>query len=77
MVGSAFRRILWHISSLQYHRPKLLYGLAALVEPLLARAREAATELRILGALRDTLLPKLISGELRVKHGEKFIGNLV
>ncbi len=30
-----------------------------------------------LGSLRDTLLPKLISGELRVKDAEKFIGRLV
>ena len=33
-----------------------------------ANYREAAT----LAALRDTLLPKLISGELRVKDAEKF-----
>ena len=30
--------------------------------------------LRTLAALRDTLLPKLISGELRVKDAERFIG---
>jgi type I restriction enzyme, S subunit len=30
-----------------------------------------------LAALRDTLLPKLISGELRVKDAEKFIGNVI
>jgi type I restriction enzyme S subunit len=34
------------------------------------RAREA--ESRILIALRDTLLPKLISGELRVKDPARF-----
>lgn len=28
---------------------------------------------RTLGALRGTLLPKLISGELRVKDAEKFV----
>ena len=27
--------------------------------------------------LRDTLLPKLISGELRVKDAERFIGRAV
>ena len=32
---------------------------------------------RALAALRDTLLPKLISGELRVKDAEKFIGRAV
>jgi len=28
-------------------------------------------------ALRDTLLPKLISGELRVKDAEKIVGRAV
>jgi type I restriction enzyme S subunit len=32
---------------------------------------------RILATLRDTLLPKLISGELRVKDAERFIGGAV
>ncbi|MGH8608554.1 MAG: restriction endonuclease subunit S [Gammaproteobacteria bacterium] len=36
------------------------------VQPLFARASAAARESRTLAALRDTLLPKLISGELRV-----------
>jgi type I restriction enzyme S subunit len=38
-----------------------------LVAPLLARALECRQESRTLAALRDTLLPKLISGELRLK----------
>ena len=32
---------------------------------------------KTLAALRDTLLPKLISGELRVKDAERFIGRAV
>ncbi|HSW10809.1 MAG TPA: restriction endonuclease subunit S [Bacillota bacterium] len=36
------------------------------IEPLFARAAAAARQSTILAALRDTLLPKLISGELRV-----------
>ena len=36
-----------------------------IVSPLLARAAAAARESRTLAALRDTLLPKLLSGELR------------
>ena len=31
------------------------------------------TESRTLAALRDALLPKLISGELRVKDTERFL----
>ncbi len=34
-------------------------------------------ESRTLGSLRDGLLPKLVSGELRVKDAEKFIGRTV
>jgi type I restriction enzyme S subunit len=37
-----------------------------LVKPLFSRASAAIRESRTLAALRDTLLPKLISGELRV-----------
>ena len=43
------------------------------VKPLFARASAATMEGRTLAALRDTLLPKLISGELRVKDAERFI----
>jgi type I restriction enzyme S subunit len=37
------------------------------------RASGAVRESRTLAALRDALLPKLISGELRVKDVEKSI----
>lgn len=37
-----------------------------LVRPLFERARDAANESRTLAALRDALLPKLLSGEVRV-----------
>jgi len=47
------------------------FGLA--VAPLFARASKAATESRTLAALRDMLLPKLISGELRVEGTERFL----
>ncbi|MFZ5625064.1 MAG: restriction endonuclease subunit S [Gemmatimonadota bacterium] len=42
-------------------------------EPLCIRANLLQSESRTLAALRDTLLPKLISGELRVKDAEKFL----
>jgi type I restriction enzyme S subunit len=44
------------------------------VEPLLSRTNSLQGESRTLAALRDTLLPKLISGELRVKDVDCFIG---
>ena len=42
-------------------------------DSLLARTLECRRESRTLAALRDTLLPKLISGELRVDHTEKIV----
>jgi type I restriction enzyme S subunit len=42
------------------------------VAPILHRIRVGLLETRMLAALRDTLLPKLISGELRVKDTEPF-----
>ncbi len=44
------------------------FGRAA--RPLLARASARASESRALGAIRDALLPKLVSGELRVNVRE-------
>ena len=41
-----------------------------LVRPLVRRASDAVRETRILSAFRDTLLPKLISGEVRMNQVE-------
>jgi type I restriction enzyme S subunit len=43
------------------------------VQPLFSRIRETTRESRVLAALRDELLPKLISGKLRVKDAERFL----
>jgi type I restriction enzyme S subunit len=48
-----------------------------LVTPLFARARAEVEEGRALAALRDTLLPKLISGELRIKDAEEIVERAV
>jgi type I restriction enzyme S subunit len=45
-----------------------------LIAPLFARIRQASDESRTLAALRDALLPKLISGELRVPDAERIVG---
>lgn len=42
------------------------------LQPTMAGIKQHDVESRTLGAIRDALLPKLISGELRVKDGEKF-----
>jgi type I restriction enzyme S subunit len=44
------------------------------VNPWFARLRAGADEARRLSVLRDALLPKLISGELRVEDASHFIG---
>jgi len=43
------------------------------IKPLFVRSSRGVHESRNLAALRDTLLPKLISGELRVKDAENFL----
>jgi type I restriction enzyme, S subunit len=47
-----------------------------IVGPLVARASAAARESRTLGALRDALLPQLMSGELRLKDVDRFTKGL-
>ncbi len=41
------------------------------VQPLFARASEAVRQSRSLAALRDALLPKLVSGEIHVREGNE------
>ena len=54
-------------------RPALLQATSALLAPLVARRSELAQETTTLAALRDTLLPKLISGELRFGTAEQCV----
>ncbi|MBX3316420.1 MAG: restriction endonuclease subunit S [Phycisphaeraceae bacterium] len=49
---------------------------ATIVEPMFARMSLATQQNRTLAALRDTLLPKLISGELRIADAEQIVGRL-
>jgi type I restriction enzyme S subunit len=48
-------------------------ALGATFEPLVKRQIEAELQSNTLATLRDTLLPKLISGELRLKDAERFL----
>ncbi|MEU2974023.1 restriction endonuclease subunit S [Nocardiopsis alba] len=50
-----------------------LQRFSATVGPLHRRACKAAAESRTLAELRDTLLPQLMSGKLRVKDAEKIV----
>jgi type I restriction enzyme S subunit len=51
----------------------VIKGFACIVEPLIMKWISNLGESRTLAALRDALLPKLISGELRVKDAEQFL----
>jgi len=50
---------------------------ASLADPFLGRVEEARRESLVLAGLRDTLLSKLISGELRIAAAERFAGSAV
>ncbi|MCR4317474.1 MAG: restriction endonuclease subunit S [Planctomycetes bacterium] len=52
----------------------LFTELGKLIVPLFGRIETAIEESRTLAALRDALLPKLISGELRVPDAERIVG---
>lgn len=54
----------------------MLKAFEELAAPIFLRVLESTRETRTLAALRDSLLPRLISGELWVKDAEKFIGKV-
>jgi type I restriction enzyme S subunit len=55
----------------------LLKRFTSVAKPIMAKIASNERESRTLATLRDTLLPKLISGELRVKDAERFIGRVI
>lgn len=57
--------------------PRLLDVMDRHIAPLLQRLISNRIESRTLADLRDTLLPKLISGELRVRDTERIIGRAI
>lgn len=60
-------------TSLVKPTPDLVMSFHKLVSPLIQRLEVAEQESTVLSELRDTLLPKLISGELRIPDAEKFL----
>jgi type I restriction enzyme, S subunit len=68
-----------HLSAAKVVLPpsRLLQKLDLQIAPLVDGFWRRNVQSRTLAALRDTLLPKLISGELRVKDAERFIGREV
>jgi type I restriction enzyme S subunit len=64
-----------YLRSIQIPVPSkfVLDAFERLVSPLLLRFSQNLDLDHTLAALRDTLLPRLISGELRVKDAERFM----
>lgn len=52
---------------------ELLEAASGLIKPVDERLVKSELEMRTLGVLRDSLLPKLVSGELRVDDAERFV----
>ncbi|GIW56660.1 MAG: restriction endonuclease [Nitrospiraceae bacterium] len=63
------------VPSYQFVRPpaRVMQMFTSIAQGIFERIDEAEGESRTLAALRDALLPKLISGELRVKDAEWFL----
>jgi type I restriction enzyme S subunit len=53
---------------------KVLEAFERLASPVVGAIFSRCNESRTLGELRDTLLPKLISGELRIKDAARLAG---
>jgi len=53
--------------------PREAYAFQNIAKSILEKVLNNEKEIEILAGIRDTLLPKLISGELRVKDAEKFV----
>lgn len=52
-------------------KPEVNAAFNKLIEPIFAKVRALHDEVSLLAAIRDTLLPKLLSGELRVSDAER------
>jgi type I restriction enzyme S subunit len=68
-----------HLRAIQLPIPQkpVLDAFEATVQPLLLRFRQRMDESCTLAALRNTLLPKLISGELCVPDAERFVAEVL
>jgi type I restriction enzyme S subunit len=58
-------------------RADVLRGFTHVAHPVFVRIAAARAQSATLAALRDALLPKLISGELRIADAEKIVGRAV
>jgi type I restriction enzyme S subunit len=52
----------------------LISAFDSIVQPLIERQWTNDDESRTLATIRDALLPKLVSGEVRIKDAERIVG---
>ncbi len=64
-----------HLNRMVVLRPSdaVLHAFEQHVEPLVRRVLRNRQESNALGAIRDALLPKLLSGEIRVAEAERLV----
>lgn len=60
-----------------YPNEKTMYEIVRLIDPIFNQMKENTIENQTLTNLRDTLLPKLISGEVRVKDVKQLINEVL
>ncbi len=56
---------------------ELIERFESMCKPIDEMIERNECEIRTLATLRDTLLPKLISGQIRIKDAEKFVGEML
>lgn len=66
-----------HLEQVTISPPELLQRFDEIVTPLMSRVEANTDQVETLASLRDLLLPKLMSGELRVKDAEKAVEKAV
>jgi len=66
----------YYVTTPEIDSPLFQY-LGNLMSPMFGQIKVATAENRTLASLRDALLPKLISGELRVPDAERIVGRAV
>jgi type I restriction enzyme S subunit len=73
----AVRADTFETAKILYPDNSILMAFSHLIDPLRARITQNQRQNRTLAALRDTLLPKLMSGELKVPDAERIVGRVI
>jgi len=76
--GTRMPRVSWdYLSRYEVAVPSFRQELQTRIAPLLELGMKLTNESEAVATLRDTLLPKLVSGELRVRDAEDFVSEAV